>query len=1002
MELAQIPIYNRPPWNLILRESPGLTPEELNQIQDPVERERGRRRWKLTLSNTRDAAGVQALTRELEGLGVAIVDPNRFIIELPIAVPPYIFFTQQLGLVPETFKQIPLWQAFKEEQAAYSPAQLAQETDPKQREAKQHQWLLILDQQYMKSTGIPIDRLKNLLGALTIPVDEVTVDWIKVTIPTNDSPSAYARLTLGQIKPTMVPRKLTPDEIVDILNSIPHVLGADQTSATSVRNSIINSLAEQLTEIILTPLGLLDLKEDIIRKFNNSRIAPGSTVGVTAAEALGGPITQMALNSFHASGSAKNVSYGVDAMRELLNASKVRRHENTNIYFKRTDLTFEDIIAKRSELVEINLANLMTNYDIQTPTALSSPWWYPVYQASTGRWIKNVTGKDFSEISWVLRLNFDINALYANRVTMEQIVVAIEQYNATNRTVFIIPSPISLGIIDIFPDENRIIEPLKTLHLFTEEFAPYTFLHQIVKPALSEIIIRGITGIKRMFPEDSRVWRIIKDEIKVYNQEQINAEPAAEMKSIMQRMWYLVYNHTQIADTGIRPAKLQQLIEASGLVLAKEEDDYMVVIMPEIPVKLLEDERKKNEKERRNFLKPGVWVDYQINEDLAEKRKIEKERRSAGDEYYVRPPTPLERASQFYYAATDGSNLAAFLARDDVDATRTICNNVHEVYRTLGIEAARTFLIKEIYFVIRQEEGDINPRHITLLVDFMSNLGEPTPITFSGVSRMSTGHLAKASNEKAMNIFTDAALFAKKEAIKGVSPSIYVGQRARIGTGYFDVLVDDRAVQEYETKTKEEQARTGRVAKPNVKEFMNDFHTMGDIIFAVGKTQAEDPDAQLDELFGEAAGEVIPEIPGALTVTDHPPITATENPQIKAKPVVPQLVKDVFQQINIAPPAAGKPPAPVKFVEAPLAPNIQATAPLTTVPVAPPELPLAPVKETGLGINPLLAGLMKQAAATPIAAPKLTLPPAAKAPATKTPAPPTLNLNIFAKPAPKK
>ena len=126
----------------------------------------------------------------------------------------------------------------------------------------------------------------------------------------------------------------------------------------------------------------------------------------------------------------------------------------------------------------------------------------------------------------------------------------------------------------------------------------------------------------------------------------------------------------------------------------------------------------------------------------------------------------LLKASSMVYADTDGTNLRDILGRDDVDPTRTISNDVHEIKSVLGIEAARNFLISEINSVIAHEGTYINPRHIILLVDFMTSLGDVYGVTFSGVSRQPIGPLAKASFERAMDTFKEASLFGTMETIQ--------------------------------------------------------------------------------------------------------------------------------------------------------------------------------------------------------------------------------------------
>ena len=45
---------------------------------------------------------------------------------------------------------------------------------------------------------------------------------------------------------------------------------------------------------------------------------------------------------------------------------------------------------------------------------------------------------------------------------------------------------------------------------------------------------------------------------------------------------------------------------------------------------------------------------------------------------------------------TDGTNLIELLSNPNIDTTRTISNDIREIYDTLGIEAARYALYKEL------------------------------------------------------------------------------------------------------------------------------------------------------------------------------------------------------------------------------------------------------------------------------------------------------------------
>ena len=55
---------------------------------------------------------------------------------------------------------------------------------------------------------------------------------------------------------------------------------------------------------------------------------------------------------------------------------------------------------------------------------------------------------------------------------------------------------------------------------------------------------------------------------------------------------------------------------------------------------------------------------------------------------------------------TDGTNLMSVLGVDYVDATRTISNNIVEVFFVLGIEDVRGAILSELRNVISFDKGD--------------------------------------------------------------------------------------------------------------------------------------------------------------------------------------------------------------------------------------------------------------------------------------------------------
>jgi len=69
---------------------------------------------------------------------------------------------------------------------------------------------------------------------------------------------------------------------------------------------------------------------------------------------------------------------------------------------------------------------------------------------------------------------------------------------------------------------------------------------------------------------------------------------------------------------------------------------------------------------------------------------------------------------------TDGSNLMEVLSYPKVDHTRTISNDVVEMFQVLGIEGARASLFNELRAVLSFDGSYVNYRHIACLADCMT------------------------------------------------------------------------------------------------------------------------------------------------------------------------------------------------------------------------------------------------------------------------------------------
>ncbi len=136
-----------------------------------------------------------------------------------------------------------------------------------------------------------------------------------------------------------------------------------------------------------------------------------------------------------------------------------------------------------------------------------------------------------------------------------------------------------------------------------------------------------------------------------------------------------------------------------------------------------------------------------------------------------------------YVILTYGTNLKEVLKLEEVDETRTISNDIHEVAKVLGIEAARNLIIQEIKRVLEEQGLEVDIRHIMLFADLMTWSGTVKGVTRYGIVKDKPSVLSRAAFETPIKHFLIASIIEEKDEMKGVLENVMANQIAPLGTG---------------------------------------------------------------------------------------------------------------------------------------------------------------------------------------------------------------------------
>ena len=138
---------------------------------------------------------------------------------------------------------------------------------------------------------------------------------------------------------------------------------------------------------------------------------------------------------------------------------------------------------------------------------------------------------------------------------------------------------------------------------------------------------------------------------------------------------------------------------------------------------------------------------------------------------------------------TLGTNLKEMLELKEVNKSKILSNDLHEVAEIFGIEAARQLIINEIYNVINDQGLDINIRHLKLVADAMTNTGNVKGVTRMGIIAQKSSILARATFETPIKQFVNASIKGSKDKLVSVIENIILNQPVPIGTGLPGLLV---------------------------------------------------------------------------------------------------------------------------------------------------------------------------------------------------------------------
>ncbi|CAG9767764.1 unnamed protein product [Ceutorhynchus assimilis] len=137
---------------------------------------------------------------------------------------------------------------------------------------------------------------------------------------------------------------------------------------------------------------------------------------------------------------------------------------------------------------------------------------------------------------------------------------------------------------------------------------------------------------------------------------------------------------------------------------------------------------------------------------------------------------------------TDGINVGEMCKYHDLlDLNRLYCNDIHKMALTYGIEAASKIIVKEVKDVFNVYGIKVDPRHLSLIADYMTFNGSFEPLSRKGMET-SSSPLQQMSFESSSQFLKTAIIKGKSDDLQNPSSSLMLGKPCNTGTGSFTLL----------------------------------------------------------------------------------------------------------------------------------------------------------------------------------------------------------------------
>ena len=469
----------------------------------------------------------------------------------------------------------------------------------------------------------------------------------------------------------------------------------------------------------------------VAAKFTAALVDPGEAVGAIAAQSVGEPSTQMTLNTFHLAGSGANVTLGIPRLREIIMTASRELKTPTMSVPLHKEVTEVDAVSLTRRFTKLTLNELIAAKEGVTTTET-------LMRGDSGVWQRAYIV--------TLKLHPAERIKTAFGLTLQDIAQVVAKTFVT-------------GLSYQMKLELRRSSSDYDGDIAVEGGDSSNYTH---------------TGKKEEASGRN------DDDLLEENDDDENDEKMDE-------------------EDGVRASRTQSENYGDDDINEDNSDDDDGAGVNVI----IDDAMSDDESAEMAFLSDSVKIDVKQNTIQLQPLRVDPSSRpllmiglveKAAMKTLVRAKKNINEAfindeeGRGRCLQTAGINFTEMWLLENVDHNRLMSNDIWAVRCTYGVEAARSTIVNQIRSVFGVYGINVDPRHLSLISDYMTFGGDYTAMNRNGMQTMSSPFL-QMSFETTAQFLTQAALTGSSDEMNSPSSNIVAGRPIRHGTGAFSVLV---------------------------------------------------------------------------------------------------------------------------------------------------------------------------------------------------------------------